>query len=478
MSTTSLSTLLRGMPTPVPVSAEDVLSARKASNEKTIYIVLDDDPTGTQSVAQLPVLTAWQPEDFRWAFATGAPAIYVMTNSRSLSPADAERVNREVVTSALAAAGKLPLAFISRSDSTLRGHFPLEPLTIADEITKAGKPPIDGIILVPAFGDAGRITVAGMHYAGNEREGFVPVGESEFARDATFGYTASELASWVEEKSSGVISRDDVLTISLTQLRQDHDQVVGILSSATNMQVIVPDIVQEEDLRLLALALIKAEAAGANFVYRVGPPFPRARIGQDIHDPVTLDEIRVSRGKRQLSLGGLIVVGSHVDLTTQQLNHLCASQSPVELELDAARVTDPDTRDAHVENLSTQAAQALNSGNVVISTSRIVITGADGKDSLAISRHISQALVEVVQRILAINPPRFVVAKGGITSSDVAAKGLGFRHATVVGPMLPGIVSLWSGQDGPAAGIPYVVFAGNVGQADSLAAVVAKLSQA
>ena len=157
-----LSDLLSNHPSVVPVSADDVVEARNRAHDHTVYVVLDDDPTGTQSVADLPVLTAWEADDFRWAFDTGKPAVYVMTNSRSLAPADAERVNREVVAAALEAAGDTPVAFVSRSDSTLRGHFPLEPLTIAEEIRTATGRGVDGIVVVPAFGDAGRITVDGV----------------------------------------------------------------------------------------------------------------------------------------------------------------------------------------------------------------------------------------------------------------------------------------------------------------------------
>lgn len=478
MATKSLSELLEGKPAAVNVSAAEVQAAREHANETTVYVVLDDDPTGTQSVADLPVLTAWEVDDFRWAFSTEKPAIYVMTNSRSLSPAEAERVNREVVASALEAAESRPVAFISRSDSTLRGHFPLEPQTIAEEITKAGGKAVDGIVIVPAFGDAGRITIDGVHYAGSKKDGFVPVGESEFAKDATFGYRSSSLADWVEEKSEGSIARDTVLDLDLSTLRTDHAATVAVLRSAKHGQVIAPDIVEEEDLRLLSLALIEAEAAGSNFIYRVGPPFPRARIGQDIHAPVTLEEIRASRKDRTVAKGGLIVVGSHVDLTTRQLNHLREAQQPVELELSVTQVVDAATRDAHVATVARQAATALDDGNVVVRTSRELVKGASGDESLDISRQVSAAVVDVVKQILAANPPRFCVAKGGITSSDVATKGLEFRHATVIGPMLPGIVSLWSGEDGPAAGIPYVVFAGNVGQAESLDAVVTKLTNA
>ncbi|MGO1402271.1 MAG: nucleotide-binding domain containing protein [Flaviflexus sp.] len=130
----------------------------------------------------------------------------------------------------------------------------------------------------------------------------------------------------------------------------------------------------------------------------------------------------------------------------------------------------------YIAGIASDAAEALNSGNVVIRTSRKLVTGTDADSSLDISRRVSAGVVSAVSQILAKNPPRFVVAKGGITSSDVASKGLEIGRAIVVGSMLPGIVSLWSGQDGPAAGIPYVVFAGNVGSDSSLADVVDKLS--
>lgn len=473
----SLSDLLQGRPEPVRIPAEAVLQARAAAGDDTVYVVLDDDPTGTQSVADLPVLTAWEVDDFRWAFATGKPAVYVMTNSRSLSPEDAERVNREVVAAASEAARGARVAFVSRSDSTLRGHFPLEPLTIAEEVLAATGRAVDGIVVVPAFGDAGRITIGGVHYAGSRDGGFVPVGESEFARDATFGYKSSSLPDWAEEKSGGRIERDDVLVLDLTTLRTDREASVALLRSAKEAQVIAVDIVEEDDLRLLSLALIDAETAGSNFIYRVGPPFPRARIGQAVHPPVTVEEIRASRAEREVAAGGLVVIGSHVDLTTRQLDHLRQVQAPVEFELDVARIIDPALRDDHVAEVASRAAAELDAGNVVVRTSRTLIKGADGDESLDISRRVSAAVVEVVQRVLAANPPRFVVAKGGITSSDVATKGMGIRHARVIGPMLPGIVSLWSGQDGPGAGIPYVVFAGNVGGDESLAVVVDKLSQ-
>ena len=469
----TLDELTAGLPAGPVVDPADVAAALNRT-----LVVLDDDPTGTQSVADLPVVTGWSVEDLTWALSTGAPAVYVMTNSRSLDPADAERVNIEVVTNALAAAGRAGarIAFVSRSDSTLRGHYPLEPTTIADLLERAGTR-VDGIILSPAFPDAGRVTVHGTHYAGGPAAGFVPVGRTEFAGDKTFGYSASFLPAWVEEKTAGAVSAADVAVIDLATLRTDEDAVVAALSAARDRTPIAVDCVEENDLLLLARALQRAEDAGATFVYRVGPPFVRARIGQAPRAPLSAAEARPADfAPDSDAAGGLIVVGSHVGLTGRQVDALRAATATPEVVLDVPAVLDPAKRGAHVLAVAERAAGALRSGNVVVRRGGAFVAGRDAEESLDFARRVSAAVVEVVQRIVAARCPRFVIAKGGITSSDVAGRGLGINRALVRGPMLPGIVSLWEPQDGPAAGVPYIVFAGNVGDDDSLARVVTTLN--
>lgn len=469
----TLDELTAGLPAGPVVDPADVAAALNRT-----LVVLDDDPTGTQSVADLPVVTGWSVEDLTWALSTGAPAVYVMTNSRSLDPADAERVNVEVVTNALAAAERAGarVAFVSRSDSTLRGHYPLEPATIADLLERAGTR-VDGIILSPAFPDAGRVTVHGTHYAGGPDAGFVPVGRTEFAGDKTFGYSASFLPAWVEEKTAGAVGAADVAVIDLATLRTDEDAVVAALSAARDRAPIAVDCVEENDLLLLARALQRAEDAGATFVYRVGPPFVRARIGQAPRAPLSAAEARPADfAPDSDAAGGLVVVGSHVGLTGRQVDALRAATATPEVVLDVPAVLDPARRDAHVLAVAERAAGALRSGNVVVRRGGAFVAGRDAEESLDFARRVSAAVVEVVQRVVAARCPRFVIAKGGITSSDVAGRGLGINRALVRGPMLPGIVSLWEPQDGPAAGVPYIVFAGNVGDDDSLARVVATLN--
>ena len=473
----TLQQLTAGFPPPLSVPASAV--AQVASDSARILVVLDDDPTGTQSVADLPVLTDWTVESLAWGLGQGRPAIYVMTNSRSVDPDVAERRNREVADAAYDAAESLgvEIAFVSRSDSTLRGHFPLEPQVLADAVIRHEGRSVDGVVIIPAFGDAGRITVGGVHYAGNPADGYTPVGETEFARDTTFGYRSSDLREWVEEKTGGATKASDVIAISLDTLRTNIEAATQQLRSAHDVQPVICDIVDEADLRQLSLALQRAEDAGSRFIYRVGPPFVRARIGQDVHPPLEHDDLAkiYAGGLASDAVGGLVVVGSHVSMTTRQLDALRRRRAPVELEIDVAQVLD-DRRDAHLAGIVAAALADLPQGNVVIRTSRTLVKASDARSSLALSRDVSSAVVEVVQQVLADYRPRFVVAKGGITSSDVAALGLGIERAFVRGPMLPGIVSLWEPMNGPARGIPYIVFAGNVGGVESLADVVDKLS--
>jgi uncharacterized protein YgbK (DUF1537 family) len=162
------------------VPAEDV-RARLAGAPR--IVVLDDDPTGTQTVQDVPVLTSWSAEDLAWALGQGRPGCFVLTNTRSLSPGVAASRVREVAEAALAAAGSSELAFVSRSDSTLRGHFPLETDVLAGVLRTHGRP-AGALLLVPGYIDAGRVTLDGVHWL-TDADGLTPVGESEFAADAT-----------------------------------------------------------------------------------------------------------------------------------------------------------------------------------------------------------------------------------------------------------------------------------------------------
>ena len=440
-------------------------------------VVLDDDPTGTQAVSGVPVLTSWDDDDLRWALRQRAPAVFVSLNTRSLGPAEARRRVGEATAAALrasAAEGRRAV-FVSRSDSTLRGHFPLETDAVQDALAAAGRPRADAVLVVPAFLDSGRVTVDSVHLVLGAA-GPVPAAETEFARDPAFGYRSSHLAAWVEEKSAGRWRADDVARITIDDIRVGGvAAVAAILEGLRDGCPVVVDAADPSDLLVVAAAARHAEGAGRTLVYRVGPSFVRARAGLPPAARLGRAELAAIRARSEGGGGhGLVVVGSHVARTTEQLRDLRGLHGVTAVELDAAALLDGASRDAALAGAADDAGAALATGDVVVHTSRTLIGGADADASLAVARTISAALVELVRRIVAVRTPGWVVAKGGITSSDVGAQALGIRRAWVRGSLLPGGVSLWE-PSAAAVRVPFVVFPGNVGGPDGLREAVLAL---
>ncbi|MDH4274879.1 MAG: four-carbon acid sugar kinase family protein, partial [Gammaproteobacteria bacterium] len=191
-------------------------------NTATKIIVLDDDPTGSQTVHSCLLLTRWDVATLKEALADAAPLFFVLTNTRGMNAQRAAAITREVcvnLKSALAGIAsegkKLNPILVSRSDSTLRGHYPVETDVIADELG-----PFDAHFLVPAFFEGGRVTRDGVHYLMVDGKP-VPVHETEFARDSVFGYTHSFLPHYVEEKTKGRIPAQAVQRFSLADVRGD-----------------------------------------------------------------------------------------------------------------------------------------------------------------------------------------------------------------------------------------------------------------
>jgi uncharacterized protein YgbK (DUF1537 family) len=89
---------------------------------------------------------------------------------------------------------------------------------------------------------------------------------------------------------------------------------------------------------------------------------------------------------------------------------------------------------------------------------------------------VSDALISLVQHLAVA--PRYLIAKGGITSSDIATQGLGVRRALVLGQALPGVPVWQLGVEARFPGLGYVVFPGNVGADTALAELIAALRRA
>jgi uncharacterized protein YgbK (DUF1537 family) len=430
--------------------------------------VLDDDPTGTQTVHGVPVLTTWSLEDLRWALEQPSSTFYILTNSRSYPEEEAARMNREISANLASAAEQAgaKFAIVSRSDSTLRGHFPAETEAL-EEALRVG---LDGIVLCPCYIEAGRLTVEDIHWV-RQGQSLVPAGETEFAGDASFGYSSSNLAAWVEEKTTGRVRASEVASVGLADIREGGPgRVAEMLLNVSGGRPVVVNAASYADLEVFVLGLLDAEEKGKRFLYRTGPSFVRVRGGISEKGPLSAGELY---GHRPRQGHGLVLVGSHVEMTTRQLEHALALSDVQPVELSVPRLLDAGARNGELDRVVSEVDQGLAEAEVVVYTSREVVRGGAGRTGLEIGVSVSDALVEVMRRVDRSTPLAFVVAKGGITSSDVGTRGLGVRRAEVAGQMLPGIISVWIlPEDSAFPGLPYVIFAGNVGEEDSLARIV------
>ncbi|MEO0060877.1 MAG: hypothetical protein RL343_495 [Actinomycetota bacterium] len=470
----AVSDALQAFPKEKPVDPDEVRKA--TSSTKRCLVVIDDDPTGSQAVSGIPVITKWQVEDFHWALNQGQSAIFVLLNTRAENEETAKKLNAEAVSNAITAAKKIGIAisFVSRGDSTLRGHFPAETDAIAQALKASGEKPNLATLLIPAFPGAGRVTIDGIHYL-KTGDSLTPVGQTEFAKDATFGYSNSNLADFVQEKTHGRILASDVQKLTIETIRTSPEAICEFLINLVQGSTAVVDAVTVDDLRNVALGIVLAEKQNATFLYRTGPTFVAAWIGQRDYEPIHSNELKstaISPTK-----GGLIVVGSHVTLTNLQLEQVRLKFPDLtEIEVSPEEALSPTFLSNESKTIVIRLIELLESRNVILRTSRKLITGSTPEDSLDISRRVSNSIANIVHQVLRSRNLKFVIAKGGITSNDVASIGLEVRHATVIGPLLPGLVSLWRPVDGVAVGMPFVVFPGNVGDEFALAKVVEKLS--
>ena len=427
-------------------------------------VVLDDDPTGIQTVHGCYLLTQWDAPTLREAMADEHNFFYVLTNTRAQTPADVEKTIAQIVANVQAVNKEFSheLVFMSRSDSTLRSHFPLEIDTIVDGLQLAGASAIDGFFLVPAFFEGGRVTVDDTHYIldGDRR---IPASQSEFARDSVFGYGTSHLPSYIEEKTSGRISAESVQSIPLDMLRApSSDGLESFLEGLSDGRWVVVNAETYQDLDRFSAALRPVIAKGRKFAFQCAASVVKSLSGIPSR-PLLSDELASSQGP------GLFIVGSHVAKTTAQLNRLLAADSVEGIEVDVNDFLDDS--DAMANRITGRMHDALSDGkSPVVYTSRSEVQFDSPAQRLQAGRKLSLFLASLVKRLE--RPVSYVVAKGGITSHDVLVAGLDVKIARVMGQILPGVPVVRVRTDGGQNEIPCVIFPGNVGTDESLCEVL------
>ncbi|KAJ5764943.1 hypothetical protein N7520_004502 [Penicillium odoratum] len=420
--------------------AQDQIAQILATSKVNRLVVLDDDPTGTQTCHDINVLAVWDIPTLITEFQTSSLGFFILTNSRALPPKEAEvliqTICRNVSIAAQSTGSKVDI--VLRGDSTLRGHFPLE-----TDVAQSVFGPADALVLAPFFFQGGRYTIDDIHYVA-EGDQLIPAGSTQFAQDATFGYKSSNLRDYVQEKAPGRFSANQLRSVTITEIRNGGPETVcqKLLSTPAGGVVIV-NAAAESDMHVFVAGLLLAESKGKHFLYRTGAAFVSTRLGIRSKAPITAKDLHLPAPRQT---GGLILAGSYVPKTTAQLKVLVDRRGNtgelaiIEIQVEEL-IASPEKAEETISRIVKETESHLGAGmDTLVMTSRKLILGKDELSSLRIGAAVAEALVSVLQRIEV--RPRYIVAKGGITSSDAATKGLKFKRALIVGQAAPG-VPLW-----------------------------------
>lgn len=431
-------------------------------------IVLDDDPTGSQTVHSCLLLTRWDVETLRLGLADESPIFFVLTNTRALTGLQADAIVREVcqnLKDAIALEGIEDFLVVSRSDSTLRGHYPIETDAIAAELGS-----FDAHFLTPAFFEGGRFTRDSIHYLVVNGVS-TPVHETEFARDSVFAYSYSYLPDYVEEKTQGRISADRVERFLLSDVRAG---VQDRLLKLHDNQCVVVDAQTQADMNQFAADVRAVAAQGKRFLFRSAASLLTA-LAHLPSQPIAPEHMATYT---RAGKPGAVIVGSHVRKTTEQLEGLLEAAGTIGVEVDVSHLhcDSIDQRNALLDSILEQVRSIHSAGKTpVIFTSRQELAFTDTQTRLNFGVAVSSLLMDIVRGLP--DEIGFLISKGGITSNDVLSSGLALTSARLLGQILPGVSVVRTPADHPQfPNLPVVLFPGNVGDRNSLAEAYLRLA--
>jgi uncharacterized protein YgbK (DUF1537 family) len=447
-----------------PFAASEARAQVRRSLQGPVKVaVIDDDSTGTQTVAGIPLLTSWETSELEWAMRSPSPMFGVLANSRALPQDAAVEIFRQIGERLRALAGQLnvSLRIVSRSDSCMRGHFPQEPDALAGPDTP--------VLICPAFPQAGRVTFEDIHWVRRD-DMLVGAAQTEYAADPMFGYKSSNLIEWVRERAG---AGADVESLTLADVRSGPKHLairLGALSQRSRF--VIANAVSDDDLDCLAAAADSVHRADLPLIYRSGPSLLSSLLGR--RAATALGDDIAMPGQR-----GLLVVGSHTQLTTAQLNAARREHDFQVVDLDVVDVlAGEDSRRDAITRACEKLCVALRDRNTdaALVTSRVAVHGGAGAESLRAAQTVADTVVEITEHVAREADPRWLVAKGGITSHDLAVRALHARRVQVLGPLFDGQISVWElGDESLIPGLRYVVFPGNVGGEQHLSVALHRL---
>ena len=471
-------------------------------------VVIDDDPTGSQTVRLCPLLLRWDQRSLQLGLRHPSPLLFLLANTRAMDPEHAQARIRQICAAlrqAMAAEqiSAQDVILVSRGDSTLRGHGVLEPQVIEEELG-----PFDATFHVPAFLEGGRTTVNGVHLLNGE-----PVHTTEFARDRLFGYGTSDLAEWLQQKSAGNIPATSVAHLNLTLLEQaaethhcsaqncldqngdvqdgvvqdDFDphrseqqssvqqgmqRLIIWLEALHHNRPVVVDAEQPEQLAVLAEA-IRGLRGRKRFLFRSAASLLNGLANQSPQHPCAELALLRRKGVANQRIPGLVVVGSHVPLADLQLQELLQEPECEAIELPVAklaRVFEGGSPDFLIDDLEAQWRQQLqqvlaSAKTPVLHTSRGELPFASAAARLRFGRKLAELMARLSASVA--DQLGYLISKGGITTHTLLEHGLNLPAVVLQGQLLPGLSLVCAEMEG-MDDLPIITFPGNLGDRSTL----------
>ena len=440
-------------------------------------IVFDDDPTGSQTVHDCLLLLKWDYQTLLKGLRSPSKLLFILCNTRSLSEDEASKKLNEICNSLMNVIKSENFSlnnfiFVSRGDSTLRGHNFLEPQVINKNFG-----PFDATFHIPAFIEGGRLTINGRHFVND-----IPAHKTIFARDKIFGYETNNLKDLLYKKSASKIKLDDIKNINLSDLNilesNSKNQIfLKIKNFSNNIQIIV-DVGNYLHLNKFCFAINKLQTE-KKFLFRTAASFISAisRIGENSKNNIYYSKLR-RKDENQKYMRGLIVVGSYVDISTIQLNNLLKSPSfkPIEINVEEFRklfnLRDKEEVITILKNKLIYQVRELLEQNFtpVIFTSRKLISFKDKCEEFKFSNALALFMAQIINEVK--HEIGYLVSKGGITSNTILSEGFNVDSVYLEGQIITGISVLNVILPKIKGFIPVITFPGNIGAPDTLYEVV------
>ena len=434
-------------------------------------VVIDDDPTGSQTVNNCLLLLKWDYSTLVKGFNSNSNLFFILANTRSLSENDVElrlveicNAIKEVLTSDSYKEEEIIL--ISRGDSTLRGHNFLEPYIINKFLG-----PFDATFHIPAFIEGRRLTINGSHYVDK-----IPVDKTIFAKDKIFGYKTSNIKNLLYEKSKSQINLNDIQNLKLNELKvleiEENNSVFKKLRNLKNNTHVIVDAENYSQLKKFSLAINKLNKQ-KKFLFRTAASFISSisEIKSNLQKEIFFSDLRRKNDEKKF-LPGLVVVGSYLELSTLQMKKLLEVTHCEAIELDVFEFFKIISLKNHQNQLNLFKNKLLveirsnfcKGKTPVLFTSRKFLCLDCSKqvnfyNSLAF--FISGLVSDLKHEI------GYLISKGGITTNVILTNGLKADYVYLEGQIITGI-SLVTYKIKNDEALPIVTFPGNIGSQDSL----------